>query len=161
MTNEQEYDSIQDTLDHIGRVRIFIQEIVRRLVERGDTHDPSKTRLPEKRMLDEFVPAIRKVEKEFGYGSPEYINVMNLNKEYLAQHFAANRHHPQHFEGGIDNMTLIDVVEMFCDWKAASIRGGGKFQLGANVQRFQVSDQLASIFFNTAKELGWIEDERA
>jgi hypothetical protein len=55
-------------------------------------------------------------------------------------------------------MSLFDVLEMLCDWKAASERtkGGGDIMesIDYNQKRFQFSDELASILRNTAKELG-------
>jgi uncharacterized protein DUF5662 len=65
---------------------------------------------------------------------------------------------PEHYESGIAGMTLLDIVEMLCDWKAASERtkqGSIAQSLGHNRQRFQIDDQLASILENTVKELGW------
>jgi hypothetical protein len=55
-------------------------------------------------------------------------------------------------------MSLMDVIEMFCDWKAASERGkGNDFMEGLkhNQARFDMSDQLYDILVNTAKELGY------
>jgi hypothetical protein len=41
----------------------------------------------------------------------------------LMHHDAHNRHHPEFFgEDGVDGMTLVDVIEMLADWKAASER---------------------------------------
>jgi len=55
-------------------------------------------------------------------------------------------------------MTLLDVVEMLCDWKAASERtkqGSIAASLTHNKERFGISDQLAAILENTVRELGW------
>lgn len=55
-------------------------------------------------------------------------------------------------------MTLMDLVEMFCDWKAATERmhdGNTRQSLEVNKKRFHISDQLHKIFENTVKELGW------
>jgi len=43
-------------------------------------------------------------------------------KPALEHHYALYRHHPEHFQNGIDDMNLIDLVEMFADWKASSER---------------------------------------
>ena len=59
-------------------------------------------------------------------------------------------------ESRINGMSLLDVVEMFCDWKAASERhANGDFMtsLILNRARFGLSDQLYQIFVKTAKEL--------
>lgn len=59
-------------------------------------------------------------------------------------------------ESRVNGMNLLDVVEMLCDWKAASERhANGDFMasLILNRARFGLSDQLFQIFVNTAKEL--------
>jgi hypothetical protein len=59
-------------------------------------------------------------------------------------------------ELGIMGMTLLDVIEMFCDWKAATERhANGNFQTSIqhNRKRFTMSYQLAAIFENTRQEL--------
>ncbi len=53
-------------------------------------------------------------------------------------------------------MTLVDIVEMLCDWKAASLRqnnGNLLKSIEVNAQRFGYDDQLKNIFINTAKLL--------
>lgn len=61
-------------------------------------------------------------------------------------------------ELGVNGMTLLDLVEMFCDWKAATERhkdGSLKRSIEINRERFNLSPQLAAILENTRKELGW------
>jgi hypothetical protein len=52
-------------------------------------------------------------------------------------------------------MTLVDVVEMLCDWAAATQRhddDGDIFDsIEKNAERFDLSEQLAQILRNTAK----------
>jgi Family of unknown function (DUF5662) len=77
---------------------------------------------------------------------------------FLAHHYAANAHHPEHWPSGISDMSLLDIVEMLADWKAASERtrqGSIAASLAHNRERFGISDQLFSILANTVKELGW------
>ena len=62
--------------------------------------------------------------------------------------------HPEHFPNGILDMNLIDIVEMLCDWKAASERqedGNLLKSIEQNAERFGYDDQLKQIFINTAK----------
>lgn len=59
----------------------------------------------------------------------------------------------------VDDMNLLDVVEMLCDWMASSERqhnGNLKQTLEENAERFGISPQLAQILMNTIQEL---EDE--
>jgi hypothetical protein len=58
----------------------------------------------------------------------------------------------------VNGMSLLDLVEMVCDWKAASERtkqGSIEQSLAHNINRFGIDPQLASILYNTVKELGW------
>ena len=53
-------------------------------------------------------------------------------------------------------MTLVDIVEMLCDWKAASLRhndGNLLKSIEINANRFGYDDQLKQILINTAKIL--------
>lgn len=72
----------------------------------------------------------------------------------LQHHYAQYRHHPEHFDNSIDDMNLIDIVEMFCDWKAASERqldGNLLKSIEKNADRFNIDPQLKHILINTAK----------
>jgi hypothetical protein len=54
-------------------------------------------------------------------------------------------------------MTLVDLMEMLCDWYASSKRqadGNIRKSIEKNRERFGMSDQLIRIFENTAKEFG-------
>jgi hypothetical protein len=152
---EVSYDSTSDTISHIERVRSLLDEVIARLRLRGARHDASKLREPEKSIFDEYTPLLRSTT----YDTPEYYRVLDEMKVGLAHHFENNSHHPEHYEDGLDGMSIIDVLEMFVDWKAATERhADGDFEasLRTNSIRFTLSPQLANIFWNTALELGWI-----
>ncbi len=60
---------------------------------------------------------------------------------------------------GINGMSLLDLIEMLCDWKAAGERhadGSMERSLTINRERFKISPQLQSILENTAREMGWL-----
>lgn len=147
-------DSTQDTKDHIHNVQSQIAEIRNRLEYRAIVHDASKLEEPEKSGFDALMGRLSSAV----YGSDEYKAALAEAKLTIEHHYAANTHHPEHWPNGIDGMSLLDIVEMFCDWKAAGERtkGGSLEQsLRVNKERFAISDQLAMIFENTRKELGW------
>lgn len=144
-----------DIKKHIDSVRGFINQIQRELDKRALLHDASKLEEPELSLYNEWKPKISAIEQEFGYGSPQYEEALVELKEVLRYHFAANRHHPEHFEEGVSGMNLVDLVEMFCDWKAASQVYGTVLNLDAQKKRFGVSDQLHEIFKNTIRDFGW------
>lgn len=55
---------------------------------------------------------------------------------------------------GIEGMDLFDIVEMLCDWFAATLRhadGDIDKSIGINEKRFRISPQLSRIFRNTVK----------
>jgi hypothetical protein len=59
----------------------------------------------------------------------------------------------------VDGMSLLDLLEMLCDWKAAGERhadGSMARSLEINKKRFNISTQLQSVLENSVKELGWI-----
>jgi hypothetical protein len=146
------YSSINDTMQHIGQVCQFIADIAERLVKRGLVHDASKLREPEFTWFDKYTPKLAGST----YGSDEYKQFLTELKPALDHHYAMNRHHPEHFENGIRGMNLVDIVEMFCDWYAASKRhndGDIMKSIGINQKRFNYSDDLKAIFENTYRDV--------
>lgn len=152
--SEQPFDSTQDTLDHINKVRRHILESVLNLTQRGTVHDFSKLIEPEKSGYDQITFKL----KDIPYGSPEYKESLSGLRPTIEHHYKNNSHHPEHYENGIDGMSLFDLIEMLCDWKAAGERvkeGSIWFSIEHNRERFKMSDQLYEILKNTAKEMGW------
>lgn len=146
------YDSADDTREHIGKVQGNLGDMIRYLQARARQHDLSKLQSPEKEIFDVVTPKL----KGLTYGSDEYKAALVEMGEALTHHYANNSHHPEHYPNGIGGMDLLDVVEMFCDWKAASERhADGDFakSLEINRKRFSVSDQLAEVFENTRRAL--------
>jgi len=148
-------DSTVDTLKHSRRVDQLLLQMIGAIQGRVTLHDASKLEDPEKAIFDEYSPKL----KTSTYGSDEYKSYLSEMKVALDHHYANNRHHPEHFENGVDGMTLVDLVEMLADWKAASERhadGDLAVSLGIQTARFGLSDQLAAILENTARDAGWI-----
>jgi hypothetical protein len=56
----------------------------------------------------------------------------------------------------IASMTILDVVEMLCDWKAASERGGDSaINLTYLAQKYGIEPMLLSIMQSTCRHRGW------
>lgn len=149
---ESEKCTNYETMLHIRTVGHLINEVIRLLLERAEEHDQTKLEEPELAIFTEYTPKLAATT----YGSEEYNKYLQEMSVALEHHYANNRHHPQHHPDGIDGMTLIDLVEMFCDWKAASTRhnnGNLLKSIEINSARFNMSDQLVKIFGNTAKLL--------
>ena len=148
------YDSRPDTLTHIRRVQALLAEMQANLMQRAIVHDTSKLASPEVEVFDRVTPKLR----ELTYGSDEYKASLAEMGEALQHHYANNSHHPEHYADGIAGMSLLDLVEMLADWKAATERhadGSIVRSIDQNAGRFGYSDQLQSIFHNTIRELGW------
>lgn len=148
------YDSYPETLNHISTVRKYIGAIVKRLWQRAIDHDATKLIEPEKSMYDEHAPKFRSLT----YGSAEYRQSLADMGEALNHHYKHNTHHPEHYENGINGMTLLDVFEMLADWKAVTERhadGDMQKSLLINKERFGISEQLLEILQNTIKEMEW------
>lgn len=146
------YDSTPDTLAHIRRVQELLADVQHRLADRARVHDQSKLEPPEKDAFDRATPKL----KSLTYGSPEYKASLADIREAVAHHQAHNSHHPEHYPDGIAGMSLLDLIEMVCDWKAAGERhadGDIRESLRINVERFGVDDQLASILWATVDEM--------
>lgn len=148
------YDSTQDTAEHIDKVRDRLREVMSNLTVRAINHDASKLEEPEKPGYDKLTADL----KDIVYGTDVYKAALVAAKPVIDHHYQVNTHHPEHYEEGIAGMSLLDVIEMVCDWKAASERtkqGSIAQSLVHNKVRFGISDQLAAILENTVKELGW------
>jgi hypothetical protein len=148
-------DSTVATLRHSRRVDELLLELMWEIGLRVTHHDESKLEDPEKAIFDEFTPKLR----DTTYGSDEYKGYLKEMGVALQHHYANNRHHPEHFENGVDGMTLVDLVEMLADWKAATERhadGDLARSLEIQKERFGLTHQLVSILRNTAVEAGWL-----
>jgi hypothetical protein len=141
-----------DTWKHIHRVQYYLNGFAIDLIERGHKHDQSKLNQPEVKYFAELTHELAGLT----YNSDEYKAALKKLEPALNHHYANNSHHPQFWKNGIDDMTLLDIVEMFFDWKAASERhdnGNINKSIEVNADRFKMSPQLVKIFENTAKLL--------
>lgn len=138
-----------DTFRHIERVRNLMNLCIADLLKRGEQHDQSKLESPEVEYFTEYTPKLAGST----YGSEEYKGFLTAIKPALDHHYANNRHHTEHHKNGISDMNLLDVLEMLCDWKAASERhndGNIRKSIEINAKRYNLSPQLTEILENTA-----------
>ena len=145
-------DSEHETLKHIRRIQQLLHEVAANLIERARVHDASKLQEPEADVFDEYTAKL----KGMNYGSDEYRECLAGMGPALDHHYAANRHHPEHWQGGIRDMSLCDLIEMFVDWKAAGERhsnGDLNKSIELNQKRFGYTDELKAIFSRTRIEL--------
>lgn len=176
------YDSTIETQNHIGEVRGRLARVIASLANRALVHDASKLVEPEKAVFDEFTPKLRDIT----YGSTEYHDTLRKMHPAIEHHNRHNRHHPEFhcplecilcFAAIPDNatkcpkcgngefgrpgptlarMNLIDLLEMLCDWKAATLRhadGDVRRSIEYNQGRFAYGDELKQILLNTLDEI--------
>lgn len=150
--SDEKYDSRRDTIEHICTVQKYLNMCLIILTHKIDQHDKTKLVEPEKSIFDEFTPKL----KTSTYGSDEYNQFLKEMKVALDHHYEHNRHHPEYFDDGIIGMNLLDLVEMLCDWVAATKRhddGDIVNSIEYNQKRFGYSDELKQILLNTVEML--------
>lgn len=142
------YEARAETYEHIRCVQRNMLAFAAALMRRSIEHDQSKLLPPEADMFE----AVTDKLKSLTYGSEEYKEALKDLGPALKHHYEHNSHHPEHYAGGISDMSLLDLVEMFCDWCAATKRhedGSIIKSVTINQQRFKYSDDLKRIMLNS------------
>ncbi len=148
-----------ETRKHQQEVAKLLMMFAQELLKRATTHDDSKLLEPERSIFIEYTPKL----KSTTYGSEQYKQYLSEMKKALEHHYAKNKHHPefndingfsfQTLNDPIKSMDLFDIVEMLCDWMAATKRHAdgdiGK-SITHNEKRFNLNEQLAALLRNTA-----------
>lgn len=138
---------------HRFRVFKYLSRISQEIMRRGNEHDCSKLCSPEleiySRNVDEF--------DNHPFGSPEYVKAIEQIMDAKIHHWKFNRHHPEHFKNGIEGMNLVDLMEMLCDWKSATLnhpRHPGDMRKSVEIaaEKYKISPQLVQILYNTMRD---------
>lgn len=143
------YDT--DVVRHIELVRHFLGGAQRALHRRGVVHDASKFDPAER---DVFAPETRRRDS-VPFGTPAYVAHLERVRPALDHHYRHNDHHPEHHVDGVDGMDLVMLLEMVCDWMAASMRAAdgdvraAHAAVDANQGRFGYSDEFADMLHRT------------
>lgn len=164
------YDSTNDTKEHIKRVQQYVTEAAHDLTVRAAFHDSTKLSKAEKPYFDVATPKLAQLE----YGSEAYFEALAELNVALKHHYLQNDHHPEFFATFelfgedhrekvaeaklVQEMNLLQIIEMLCDWKAASERhenGDIYKSIEQNADRFGYSDEFKQILKNTANYLNW------
>jgi hypothetical protein len=149
------YDSTPDTNKHIDEVRKRIYQVQQELEQRYYRHDASKLEEPELSVFNEYTPKLR----DTTYGSDDYNRYLKEMGKGLQHHYEVNDHHPEHFPNGIHDMNLVQLIEMLCDWKAATLRhkdGNLRTSIIENSERFDYDELMTDLLLRTADYFGWI-----
>lgn len=132
---------------HISRVRRHINTFIQLLIRRAENHDKSKLEEPELSWWKEMDK-----EPRYPYGSEEYKQKIKRWDKVFKHHYKYNRHHPEHYEYCVSEMTLIDIVEMMCDWlgyKDTTTVTEALKVCDDQMARYDISEELRQIIFNT------------
>lgn len=153
MTNEELYFE-NESRKHQIEVARCLSIIVQKILDRAMTHDNTKFEEPERAVFAKNTKELTNLT----YGSSEYKLCLRKMKPALDHHYFVNRHHPEHHTevDPIQGMNIVDIVEMICDWNAASQRhtnGDIYKSIDINEKRFGVNPQLAQILRNTVELL--------
>ena len=142
--------TVSYTQEHIYNVRKLLNKFADVLKQKGETHDQSKLEEPEV-----YGWAAMDLEPRYEYGSYEYYDKLRRFSEVFNHHYKVNSHHPEHFVNPEYEMTLIDMVEMLCDWFAYKqdipIKEGIEL-IREQCDRFGFSDTIRSLLTNTYRE---------
>ena len=147
------YDSGEDTREHIVQVAARLEAVCKELRTRGERHDASKLGPDEKPYFDAVGPTLQGLV----YGSDDYRAAVERLRPALKHHYANNSHHPEHYPDGVAGMDLIDLIEMYCDWAASTLRtkdGNLARSIELNTDRFGIGELLGDILRNTWKRYG-------
>lgn len=141
---------LDDLHKHKVLLRAVLYNLANQLKERADKHDDSKFSKEEKDVFE----SIDNIKREDFDSYEEYFNCTKpLIQKALDHHYANNRHHPEHFEKGVDNMNLLDIIEMIVDWDTSASCRGTQLDTEYSFKRFKIEPQLQKIILNTLKLL--------
>lgn len=144
----EEAEGLRLVAEHIGAVQAEMAECGRIIAERSTKHDQSKY------SSDELALVVGKAKLDaLEYGSDEYKEALSSVRPAVEAHYANNSHHPEHYEDGIGDMSLFDLIEMLCDWRAAS--SDLERSIDVNVRRYDIPAPIERVIRNTIIEMGW------
>lgn len=148
-------DVIRATANHIRDVGHNMRLIVDAMLRRAIDHDLSKFSPEEWPAFEKATPQLASLV----YGSDGYKAALRDLGPALRHHQENNPHHPEYYAASVAGMTLLDMLEMLADWRAAQLRHNppGTFEasFAHNVPRFKISPEVEGILRRTVAALGW------
>jgi hypothetical protein len=142
---------LAETYKHVKKVQKNLNLFIIDLIHRGENHDTTKFEEPELSIFAENTHKLAQIE----YGGEEYKRNQETVRPAIEHHYSKNRHHPEHWPQGINDMTLVDLCELLADWKAGTERnkdGNIRKSIEINAAKYKMSPQLKQIFENTVRE---------
>lgn len=127
-------------------LKAVLYYLANQLKERADIHDNSKYDQIEKKLFEEISQIDR---KDFDSYEQWFSCTKPLLEPALKHHYENNRHHPEHFEKGVNEMNLLDILEMIVDWNTSASCRGTELDIEYCFKRFKIDKQLQQIIKNT------------
>lgn len=122
-------------------VTYYISIVCVKLLKRALLHDLSKYGKIETDGFAQKYGRLCNVQ----YGSEEYSKLINEEKEIVNYHYRLNSHHPEYHDNDYTKMSLLDCIEMLCDWRASikkNVNGCINRSFIINKQRFNLSNEI-------------------
>jgi hypothetical protein len=135
---------------HKRNVSKRIQMFISLLQKRADNHDNSKLTEPEYSLW-----CAMDMEPRYRYGTPEYEDKLRRFRKVFELHYKNNRHHPEHHLNGVNDMNLIDLIEMLCDfisYKEEITYTEASNMLDKQADRFNFSEEIRTLLLNTLND---------
>lgn len=146
-------NSVRAHADHVMNVQYAMSDVIEFLMLKLISHDSSKV------FNDDELPLLQHkyMLDQLDYGSDEFVTLVNELKPAVKEHHYNNSHHIEFFNGNIEVMNLMDLLEMLCDLRAFSLQKNKsiKTMLDEHKERYNLSDELAEILRTTCIDLGW------
>ena len=138
------------TREHIQDVNTLLLWVAKDFLDRAIYHDKSKLSPEEHEKFSLAATKFKEPGNEFG--TKGYEKTKEWLGSALRHHYEHNSHHPEHYENGLSDMNLFDLLEMLIDWTAASAKRSETGILDFSIAQKQhgLSDELLKIFINTA-----------
>jgi len=152
---DKELKYLTKIITHRAKVQETLETVASKLKQRAFSHDLSKFNASEFDGMSNKLDQLEETE----FGSSEYYKILKSLKNELGEHYFKNRHHPEHYIDKIESMSLIDLLEMIADWKAASKSVRFSDTLDTCFERFNVPKIMKHQIAFTCLDLGWIDPE--
>ena len=141
-----------DVWKHRHLVATLMAKAATILLKAGTAHDASKLTEEEQPYYEKPVWALNHSHIE--YGSPEYKEITATMGPGWEHHKRVNPHHPEFFgeePEAVSMMNMFELIEMLCDWIAASKRKGNDPAMAMKFlkEKYPVSEELEQILLNT------------
>ena len=150
--NSEEIRVVQSIYEHQQKVGAVMLKVINELIDRALKHDDSKFTTQQIRDNLVTLPDKWKLQQQgHDYHSPEQKEHRRRFAQEIHRHRSAHPHHPEHFPNGVNDMNLIDLIEMLCDWYASA--PDIDQSICENSCDYKIDPHITQILKNTARKL--------